>query len=59
LDYAVLAHRLRELLSVFWVLYFPLALNKRGNIRRVMSAFIFLNIVVYVQLYFVSVHQIF
>lgn len=59
LDYAVLAHRLRELLSVFWVLYFPLALNKRGKIRRVMSIFIFLNIVVYIQLYFASVHQIF
>jgi hypothetical protein len=59
LDYAVLAHRLRELLSVFWVLYFPLALNKRGNIRLVMSILIFLNIVVYGQLYFASVHQIF
>lgn len=59
LDYAVLAHRLRELLSVFWVLYFPLALNKRGNIRRVMTILIFMNIVVYVQLYFASVHQIF
>jgi len=59
LDYSVLAHRLRELLSVFWVLYFPLALNKRGNIRRVMSVLIFLNIVVYVHLSFASVHQIF
>ncbi|MBL3538300.1 EpsG family protein [Aminivibrio sp.] len=58
-DYAVLAHRIRELLSIFWVLYFPLALNKRGNIRRVMSIFIFLNIALYFHLYFVSVHKIF
>jgi hypothetical protein len=58
-NYAVLAHRWRELISVFWVFFFARALALKGNEKYIYLILCIINIVFYLHLFFFSRHAIF
>ncbi len=52
LDYAVLAHRFREMLSVMWVLYLVHAVQERGVIKYFSYSFVIVNVGLYTYLFY-------
>jgi hypothetical protein len=56
LDFAVISHRVRELFSVFWILFVAQGLQREPLVKDISILFIVINVALYIYLYFYHIN---